>query len=199
MKPKAVNWDLITRETDSYDVYKMLDDLMAKFHQDIQGVIIVIMWRHNLKIDVDGHVQLADISRTADKYRELHEHDFILGLNKDTWSMLDDSEKRTVMDSQLNRIAISTDQDGEPKEDDRSRTVYRTKKEQVTLADNESTLTRRHGHSMAEIQNKVASKMKWAEGDDKEPMPEEVARTVEEITGQVNTPPENVTTSVTGA
>ncbi len=183
MKQKPVNWCIIGRDnvSDSDGLYEILDTLMEQYHEDVQGAVIVIMWRYNLKIDADGYIQLADISKTADKYRELQEHDYILGINKDTWSMLDDSEKRTVIDSQLNRIAISADKDGEPREDDRGRIIYRTKKEQVTISDNESVLLRRHGHTITEIQDKVVSKMKWVGGDDKEPVPEGIKQAVETI------------------
>jgi hypothetical protein len=83
------------------------------------------MWRTNWKINADKWLQQSDIQKSTDKARELREHDFIIGLNKETWSMLDDAQKRCVICYQLDRIAVKLDKNDDPCEDDRSRTVYR--------------------------------------------------------------------------
>ena len=141
MKPKMVNWQLIEDETLS----SFVQDLITRYHEDINGVICVFMWRYNVKQDPDGFILLADISKSADKMRELRPHDMIIGINKDAWSILDDVQKSVIIDCQLERIAVSRDKDDEPKEDDRSRTVYRLRRREVV---EDNVLQRRHTMDM---------------------------------------------------
>lgn len=163
-KPKAVNWTLINNQSeDDIEIYTLMSDLMMKFHDEVKGAVIILMWRHNLKLDPDNYIDLADVQRTNDKFRELREHDFIIGLNKDAWSFLDDQQKLVVVDSQLERIALSKDKEGEAKEDDRSRVIYRLKKEQVV---DEETLVRRHGLAFSDVMNHVCERMTTVDAEE---------------------------------
>lgn len=154
-KPKPVNWSLISQEDDEYT---MLSEILRLYHGDLTelGVSIVLMWRTGWKIDADKYLVLADISKTADKYRELREHDFIIGLNRDSWGMIDEQQRIAVMDTQVSRIAISTNRDGDPKEDDRSRYIFRLKREQSL---NQELLMARHGMTQDDVVDFVVSRI----------------------------------------
>jgi len=149
-KPKPVNWQLI----EDQELYTFVGELIEKFHgsdKDIGGVGLnfVLMWRHNVKMDQDGYVVLADVTKSSDQNRELRPHDVIIGVNKDAWSVMDARQRTVVIDSQLERIAVCLDKDGNPKEDDRGRTLFRLRRVE-TIDDH--TFARRHAHTMREVQ-----------------------------------------------
>jgi hypothetical protein len=153
-KPKPVNWQLIENGD---ELYGFVQDLIDKFHgsdKDIGGVGInfVLMWRHNVKMDADGYVVLADVTKSSDQNRELRPHDVIIGINKDAWSVLDAQQQSVVIDAQLERIAVCLDKDDNPKEDDRSRTVFRLRRIEVM---DEPTLDRRHGMTLKQVQEYI--------------------------------------------
>jgi len=129
MKPKPVNWSSVD---DDSDVYEIMNNLLRMYHSDLseKSLVVVPMWRHGWKIDADRYLTLAEISKSPDKYRELREHDLILGVNKIAWSLLDQVQKEVVIGTQLARVAIATDKAGNVKEDDNSRTIFRLKREQ---------------------------------------------------------------------
>jgi hypothetical protein len=152
-KPKPVNWGLI----EDSDLYKMVQDLIEQYHggeKGIVGVNFVLMWRYNIKIDPDGYVLLASITKSSDQVRELRPHDVIIGINKDAWGVLNDTHKKVVIDSQLERIAVCFDKSDKIKEDDLGRVIYRLRKSQVV---DEGTLKRRHGLSLLEVQDYIHS------------------------------------------
>lgn len=149
-KPKPVNW-----QSDDNVPTQLVLDLIKQYHLELEGLVPVVLWRINVKIDPDGYVWLADVTKTPDKYRELHEHDVVIGLNKDAWSVLDDQQKAVVIDSQLERIAVSVDKQGNKKEDDRSRTVFRLRKERLV---DDNVLHRRHGLHELDVQAYVSQK-----------------------------------------
>lgn len=157
-KPKPVNWQLIEEQ----ELYDVVAELIEKYHggkESIEQVSYVLMWRHNVKMDQDGYVLLADISKSPDKVRELRPHDVIIGINKDAWSILEPDHKAAVLDAQLERIAICLDKEDNPKEDDRSRPVFRLRRQEVL---DENTLLRRHGVTLQEVQEFVYDKFKNA-------------------------------------
>lgn len=150
-KPKPVNWQLIEEQ----ELYDHTNELIEKYHGNIQGVYCILMWRHNLKMDPDGYIPIADISKSPDKVRELRPHDFIIGLNKDAWSVLEPHHQTAIIDAQLERIALCFDKEGNPKEDDLSRPVYRLKRSEII---DDHTLQKRHGTTLQEIQEYVHDK-----------------------------------------
>jgi hypothetical protein len=154
-KPKPVNWKLIESDNELYD---FVQDLITKYHggdKGIDGVSFVLMWRFNVKQDPDGFIWLADITKSADKYRELRPHDIIIGINKDAWSTLDPAQKAVLIDCQLERVAVSLDKKGEIKEDDQSRTIYRLRNPHVV---EDETIRRRHGIILSEVHEHVFEK-----------------------------------------
>ena len=159
MKPKPVNWQLIENNP---ELYNFVSTIIEKYHsgdKDIGDVNFVLIWRHNVKMDQDGYVVLATITKSSDQNRELRPHDVIIGINKDAWSIMDEQHQTVVIDAQLERLAVCLDKDGNPKEDDRSRTCYRLRRVEGL---DEATLQRRHGMTMKEVQDFIYDKFKTA-------------------------------------
>lgn len=163
-KLKPVNWEFIEKDDvliREQDLYSVVHDLIMQYHitDNIENVNYILMWRYNIKMDQDDYVLLADISKSPDKYRELRCHDFIIGINKDAWSVLDAQQKLVVLDAQLERIAVCVDKDDNPKEDTSHRTVYRLRRPEVL---DEATIKRRHGITLQDVQEYVHDKFKTA-------------------------------------
>lgn len=159
-KPKPVNWHLIdtTTRQDS-EMYELVNSIKTQYHngdRQLSDLNFVLMWRHNIKPDQDGYIVLADVSKSSDKMRELRPHDVIIGINKMTWDLLDDNQKKVVIDSQLERIVLCLDKEGNPKEDDKYRRIYRLKRSEVL---DDQNMVRRHGSSMSQVQDYVFDKL----------------------------------------
>lgn len=156
-KPKQVNWELLYSNDNDNAIYQLIYDLISKYHRNrIENVNCLVMWRHNNKMDKDGYIFIADINKSSDKVRELREHDVIIGINKNVWEMLSLNEKNTVIDTLLERITVSQNKSGEPKEDDRSRVIFRLRKPEVICHD---TIRRRHSDSISNIRDKIRDKL----------------------------------------
>lgn len=152
-KPKPVNWQIIT---DGY-LYDFVGDIIAKYYGEIIDVSYILMWRHNVKMDADGFLLLADITKSADKVRELRPHDVIIGINKDVWSMLNIDQKSALIDAQVARIAVCKDKQGNIKEDDKARTIYRLRRPEVV--DDDDNLRRRYGAGLQDIYEFVCEEL----------------------------------------
>lgn len=152
-KPKPVNWEMIaTNSTDDGGLYDLCNTLIKQYHsgdKGIEGVNCLFMWRHNIKPDQDGYVYMADVAKSTDKVRELIPHDFIIGVNKLTWNLLNDKQKSVLIDSQLERIAKCFDKEGHPKEDDKARPLYRLRRLEVL---DDHTMNRRHVMNLNDVQ-----------------------------------------------
>lgn len=160
-KPKPVNWELIDNDTtEDQELYRFVDQIKNEYHSGnngLQQLNIVLMWRHNVRPDQDGYIMLADISKSSDKMRELRPHDVILGINKSAWRLMSETQKKVVIDTQLERVVVTLDKSNNPKEDDRSRLVYRLKRMEVI---DEHTMTRRHNMTICKVQEFVYDKLK---------------------------------------
>ena len=175
-KPKLVNWQII-EETELYD---QVGDLIQQYHgsdRGIEGVNFILMWRLNVKMDQDDYVLLTDITRSPDKMRELRPHDVVIGINKDAWSFLDEAQQAVVLDAQLERIAVCLDKEDNPKEDDRSRTVYRLRRPEVL---DEATLQRRHGMTMQNVQEFIRDKFSTGDAEEGSYIAEQLADSPQE-------------------
>lgn len=160
-KPKPVNWELIDNQSsEANDPYKLLDNIKNKYHSGpnkLNDLNIVLMWRHNVRPDQDGYILIADISKSSDKMRELRPHDVIIGINKAAWRLLSDDQKQVVLDTQLERVVICMDQADNPKEDDRSRLIYRLRRVEVL---DDQTMKRRYNMTMSDVHEYVFNRLK---------------------------------------
>jgi len=157
-KPKPVNWELIKVNRDSPHecLYEFVVQIINQYHDRLNNLIVVLMWRYNVRPDPDGYMLLADITKSSDKMRELFEHDVVIGINKQAWQLLSDKQKRLLIDTQLERVVVCLDKDGKPKEDDRSRLIYRLKRMEVI---DERIMLDRHNTTMDKVHEYVYNKM----------------------------------------
>lgn len=159
-KPKPVNWQLIENTTrQDAGIYELVNNLKTQFHggdRELSDLNFVLMWKHNIRPDQDGYIVIADVSKSSDKMRELRPHDVIIGINKIAWDLLDENQKKVVIDTQLERVVLCLDKEGNPKEDDKYRRIYRLKRPEVVDSEN---IVRRHGLTMSQVQDYVFNQL----------------------------------------
>ena len=131
--PKAVSYQVIPQESDSgKPLYELLYSIVDTHHQELsnQNVRIVLAWATSWKPDVDGRMTLGKCKKASDLDRELAPFDFVILLNKDFWLdiRVTDVQRTALLDHELMHAAIAYDEQGEPKVDERGRTVYRIRK-----------------------------------------------------------------------
>ena len=130
MAKKKINFELISREH-CPEPYAILDE-MRKNHPDTRRAVIALAWRERLKSDQDGRLILGKCVKASDLQRELVACDFVILLNREVWEFdFDDDKRRALMDHELCHAAVACDEEGEPKEDERGRMVWRTRKHDI--------------------------------------------------------------------
>jgi hypothetical protein len=134
-KPKAINFELIPPMDGSHEPepYRILREIRDKHHPDLWQANIALAWRKNFKRDVDGHLVLGRCVKASDLNRECAPYDFVILLNREVWQ---DSEflpekKRALVDHELCHAARAHGKDGEPKEDERGRPIWRMRKHDI--------------------------------------------------------------------
>jgi hypothetical protein len=127
-KVKAINYSLI--EDKDSEPYRILRDLVAQHHTDVAEANFAVAYRHGWKADKDGKLVLGKCQKASDLSRELADYDFIIILNSEVWNSPEfgHAEKVALMDHELSHAAVATDENGEAKQDDRGRLVYRVRK-----------------------------------------------------------------------
>jgi hypothetical protein len=128
-RAKKVAYELITREHRP-EMYTMLRELLDQHHDDVSRARFALAWNLTWKPDVDGRVTLGKCKKASDLDRELADFDFVIVLRKDfwTWPTVTDLQRRALLDHELCHAAVAMDEDGDPKVDERGRTVYRVRK-----------------------------------------------------------------------
>ncbi len=132
-RPKTISYELIPATSEiGQPMYDRLHRLLDLHHRELvqQNVRIALAWATNWKADVDGRLVLGKCKKASDLDRELAPFDFVILLNRDFWlhARIADVQRDALLDHELMHAAIAYDQDGEPKRDDRGRTVFRTRK-----------------------------------------------------------------------
>lgn len=156
MRPKPVNYKLITQE-DEPELYDLVDKLVEQYHgSELEGAVILLYWRSGWKPDADNLVRLAQVRLATDRERELREHDFTIALHDELFDILGVDQKRTVLDSQLTRVARATDKEGDPREDSLGRPVWRLRRSEY---DDYQVSQRRHRMTLADVQSHVAERL----------------------------------------
>lgn len=129
-KPKPVNYDLIP-ESDS--VYKLLDEVRDKWHEDLYGAKIALAYRKRLKRDKDGILMLGRCIKVSDLQKEFAPFDFIIILNREVWQDIgfDKKKKIALLDHEMCHATLSLNKELERTTDEKGRTVYRTRKHDI--------------------------------------------------------------------
>jgi putative metallopeptidase len=133
-KAKRVNYRFIEPQSDhGRHMYALLRTLIAEHHPDLRDAKIALAWQLAWKPDADGRLTLGMCRRVGDLERELHDldsFDFVIILHEKTWvdPLTPDIFRRALIDHELCHAAVRCDIRGEPEQDERGRTVYRTRK-----------------------------------------------------------------------
>lgn len=132
-RPKAVNYSVIPGQSDiGRPMYELLMEIVDTHHEELSrtNVRIVLAWATSWRPDVDGRLMLGKCKKASDLDRELAPYDFVILLNRDFWQnpRVTDVQRRALIDHELMHAAVAYDEQGDPKVDERGRTVYRVRK-----------------------------------------------------------------------
>lgn len=133
-KPKKVNYTLIDPTDESgRAIYARLEQLVAAHHDDLRDARFALAWNTAWKPDVDGRCTLGMCKRASDLDRELVAFDFVIILRREFWDSpnVGEVQRNALLDHELSHAAVACDKDGEPKVDERGRTVYRLRKHDI--------------------------------------------------------------------
>jgi hypothetical protein len=132
-KPKKPTYERIDRKADKLNVYEVLDEMIVKYKRDLEAekCQIALAWRYGLKRNKDGQLVLGKCKKVSDLDKQFQGFDFIIILNYEAWSALDDAQRRALVHHELCHCAISTDPNGNTKKDSRNRTMFRIKKHDI--------------------------------------------------------------------
>lgn len=131
---KKVTVDLIARKRGDTVAtpYKLMEEIVEAHHPHLRDAKIAIAWRHGKKADSDGRIWLGQAKKGSDLDRALHGFDFVLLLNHEAWNAnLSEAQMRALLDHELCHCAVVVDTNGEPKVDEKGRTVYRLRKHDI--------------------------------------------------------------------
>lgn len=115
------------------EAYQILDRLVKKHHGQLVDANIAIAWRFGWSKDADGRLKLGQAKKGSDLDRELHQYDFVILLNHEAWNQggLNQKQKDALVDHELCHCEVSMDTNGEPKQDEQGRTVYRIRRHDI--------------------------------------------------------------------
>jgi len=134
-KRKKVTVELLERKHAGKvtEAYRIMEELVEKHHSQIKDAKLAIAWRFGWGADPDGHLRLADCKKGSDLDRSMHGYDFVFLVNHEAWNQgrLDEQQKRLLIDHQLCHAAVCMDSNGEPKQDEKGRQVFRKRKHDV--------------------------------------------------------------------
>lgn len=131
---KKVHYTLIdpTDETGAV-IYARLRALVSAHHDELRDARIALAWNTAWKPDVDGRCTLGMCKRASDLDRELSAFDFVIVLRKEFWDSpnVGERQRNALLDHELTHATIALDKFGEPRVDERGRTVYRIRKHDI--------------------------------------------------------------------
>jgi hypothetical protein len=109
--------------------YRLLEELVGEFRDDLTEARIEILWRAGWRPDADGWVEIAKVKKAGDVDKALGlKADFAILLNKERFPKLTDRLKRVYLHHSLCHMRPSFDADGEQKQDDKGRKLWRVVK-----------------------------------------------------------------------
>lgn len=131
--PKSLTYVLIPRDVEwGRAMYEQLYALINTHHEELSqtNVRIALAWATSWKADVDGRLTLGKCVKASELHRELAPYDFVILLNRDFWrnERVTALQRTALLDHELMHAAVSRDENGDPKVDERGRTIYRMRK-----------------------------------------------------------------------
>lgn len=126
---KRVNYVLVAKDTDEgRPMYKALNGLVEKFHEELTNARILLAWSTGWKADTDGRCVLGKCKKASDLDRELAPFDFVILLHRAWWQSATELQRTALLDHELTHATTRLDRDGEPMRDERGRVLYRMRK-----------------------------------------------------------------------
>lgn len=111
------------------EVYRILGELVDEHREDLAEAEIVILWRSGWRSDPDGWTQMVNVKKAGDVDRALSvKADFAVMLNKELFPKLPDRMKHIYLHHAIEHMRPMIDADGEQKQDDKGRKLWRVKK-----------------------------------------------------------------------
>jgi len=108
------------------DPYRILQELIDEHRDDLKEAKIEILWRSGWRSDADGFTQMLAVKKAGDVDRALSvKADFAVLLNKENFPRLNDRLKTVFMHHALCHMKPMMDSDGEQKQDDKGRKMWR--------------------------------------------------------------------------
>jgi len=163
--PKKVSYELIPRDTDiGKPMYALLDELVEKYHDDVQYARVALAWCTSWRADVDGHQILGKCKRASDLDRELADFDFVILLQRSFWNSISvtPAQRAALLDHELCHAAPKLDKYGDYLEDERGRRVYRTRKHDI---EEFTAIVERHGVWKRDLERFAAALHRSAQGE----------------------------------
>jgi hypothetical protein len=128
-RPKRVNYTLIPQ---GEEPYKILAKVVKQWHPHLKDAAIALAWRRGLKRDKDGLMVLGKAKKASDLDKELKPFDFCIILNEEMWGTLNAEKRAALIDHEACHCQVSIDDEtGEPKRDERGRTIWRLRKHSI--------------------------------------------------------------------
>ena len=132
--------------TDPYRIMERLLEECDEF-EPIREAKIRMYWRKDWQADVDGVIVGAQCCKASDRERLLAEEhgesvDLIILLPEKAWPTLDDTEKEHRLYHELCHFAPALDSNGNQKQDEKDRPLWRLKRHPITAFRSE---VRRYG------------------------------------------------------
>jgi hypothetical protein len=126
-------------------IYRMLNDLVSKHHEEIKDARILVAWNLAWRPDVDGRVTLGKCKKASYLDRELAPYDFVILLRKEFFedAAVSDEQRLALLDHELCHATVKLDSKTlEPVIDVKGRKVWRTVKHDI---EEFSAVVSRHG------------------------------------------------------
>jgi hypothetical protein len=123
---KAANYDSLGDEA-----YNILYELAAHQHPLLRDARIALAWLRGVKPDKDGHIKLGKCYKAADVHRQLHNFDFVIGLNREAMGLFNPRQRRALIDHELCHAAPQVDKEGDQKRDALDRPLWRIRKHDI--------------------------------------------------------------------
>ena len=170
-KPKPVTVELVKRTRDGEVTmpYRIMERIAEEHHPHLGDAKIAIAYKSGWKADTDGRVKLVAVRKGSDLDRDMHGYDFVVILNRELWNASDfnDEQRDAIMDHALCHCEVQRGVDGEPKEDERKRTVYRIRHPDIHEY---KDVVARHGLYMSSLEEFAASAIAFNKGADTVPL-----------------------------
>ena len=159
-KAKPVPYRLIAAQSEAgAPIYRMLTELLEQHHQDVVDARFALAFHLSWQPDADGRLMLGQCRKVSDLDREvldLAAFDFIILLNQNFWEdeLVNDVQRRALLDHELCHATVARDLAGEPIVDERQRTVYRIRKHDL---EEFGVIAERYGCWKADIEQFASS------------------------------------------